>query len=130
MIIANADEDLAERSIDVGKIGQRPDQPKILRPEGTLEEWESSLVEHFSFLVVTAVRVLLGPKPELEAAPSIIDTIPLSNLVVRARVAHEPARRRRREGEGGRCEPEKRSQQNDQTRDAVASGKTGVLGDV
>jgi hypothetical protein len=32
-----------------------------------------------SFLVVTAVRGLLGAKPELEAAPKIIDTILLSN---------------------------------------------------
>src|SRR5207247_813101 len=64
--------ELAEHSIDVGKIGQRPDQPKILRPEGTLEEQESSLVEHFSFLVVTALRGLLGAKPELDAAPRII----------------------------------------------------------
>jgi hypothetical protein len=122
--------ELAERSIDVGKIGQRPDQPKILRPEGTLVKWERLLVEHFSFLVVTAVRRLLGPKPELETAPKIIDTILLSNFAVRARVAYGPAGRRRGESEGGRCEPEKRSQQDDQTRDAVASGKTGVLVDV
>src|SRR5437867_4843338 len=31
--------ELAERSIHVGKIGQRPDQSKILRPEGTLVQW-------------------------------------------------------------------------------------------
>src|SRR2546422_8318665 len=33
--------ELAERAVDVCKIGQRPDQPQILRPESTLEERES-----------------------------------------------------------------------------------------
>jgi hypothetical protein len=84
--------ELAERSIDAGKIRQRPHQLKILRSEGTLVEWERSLIEHFSFLVVTAVRGLLGPKPELEAAPKIIDTILLSNFVNNATTINDNKR--------------------------------------
>src|SRR5207244_10771251 len=53
--------ELAERAVDVCKIGQRPDQPQILRPESTLEERESLLVEQLRLLVGAAVGGVLGP---------------------------------------------------------------------
>src|SRR2546422_11581276 len=110
--------ELAERAVDVCKIGQWPDQPQILRPESTLEERESLLVEQLRLLVGAAVGGVLGPQRELEPALPIVEPAPLSGFFARSSVAHELAGRRWREGGGGRCEAAKHSQKGEQTRNA------------
>ena len=110
--------ELAERAVDVCKIGQRPDQPQVLRPESTLEERESLLVEQLRLLVGAAVGGVLGPQRELEPALPIVEPAPLSGFFARSSVAHELTERRWREGGGGRWEAAKHSQKGEQTRNA------------
>src|SRR5439155_26128 len=81
--------ELAERAVDVCKIGQRPDQPQILRPESTLEEGESLLVEQLRLLVGAAVGGVLGPQRELERALAVVEPAPLSGSFARSSVADE-----------------------------------------